>query len=434
MMLTDLSAFAWRVAVTTTIAVIVCLLLRRPVRAWLGAPAAYAVWSCVPLAIVAAVVPGPPAATAALSMPLLRAQPQPHGTPVLAPGWESALGIAWLVGAVAMAGWLWWQQSHFVRSLGPLRAQGNAVWSASHDRGLPASLGVWRPRIVVPADFATRYSGVERQLIVAHERLHLRRGDLQANLFAAALLCLGWCNPLVHLAWRAFRLDQELACDAGVLARHPRLRRRYADAMLKTHFGSAGAATVCHWTTPHALVQRIAALRALAPRGRTAGAALRRWNTPLVMLLALLASAAAWAAIPTHTPAVTHAGSTSRPPLDYATLTPPRYPKDAMDAGLEGSVELKIRMDASGIPQQIVILRSQPAGVFDAAVLAAARQWRLVPDKVHGRPVPTTVRVPVQFALDPPDEVAAPPGTDAPAAAGTQPARCAASACAAKKG
>nr|WP_258872298.1 energy transducer TonB [Xanthomonas campestris] len=115
-------------------------------------------------------------------------------------------------------------------------------------------------------------------------------------------------------------------------------------------------------------------------------------------------------------------------------MTPPRYPKDAMDAGLEGSVELKIRMDASGIPQQIVILRSQPAGVFDAAVLAAARQWRLVPDKVHGRPVPTTVRVPVQFALDPPDEVAVPPGTDAPAAAGAQPARCAASACAAKKG
>lgn len=156
MMLTDLSAFAWRVAVATTIAVIVCLLLRRPVRAWLGAPAAYAVWSCVPLAIVAAAVPGPPAATAALSMPLLRALPQPHGTPVLAPGWESALGIAWLVGAVAMAGWLWWWQSHFVRSLGPLRAQGNAVWSTGHDRGLPASLGVWRPRIVVPADFATR--------------------------------------------------------------------------------------------------------------------------------------------------------------------------------------------------------------------------------------------------------------------------------------
>ncbi|MGD3580303.1 M56 family metallopeptidase, partial [Xanthomonas citri pv. citri] len=42
-----------------------------------------------------------------------------------------------------------------------------------------------------------------------HERLHLRRGDLYANLLAALLLCIGWCNPLMHLAWRAFRLDQE---------------------------------------------------------------------------------------------------------------------------------------------------------------------------------------------------------------------------------
>ncbi len=30
------------------------------------------------------------------------------------------------------------------------------VWAATHDVGLPVSLGLWRPRIVLPMDFDTR--------------------------------------------------------------------------------------------------------------------------------------------------------------------------------------------------------------------------------------------------------------------------------------
>ncbi len=111
------------------------------------------------------------------------------------------LSAVWLAGAVAMAVALWWRQRRFVRSLGALQALDGGVWAATHDVGLPVSLGIWRPRIVLPMDFDTRYTAAERSLILAHERLrlhlhlHLRRGDLYANLLAALLLCIGWCNP-----------------------------------------------------------------------------------------------------------------------------------------------------------------------------------------------------------------------------------------------
>ncbi|NEK70586.1 MAG: energy transducer TonB, partial [Xanthomonas perforans] len=187
-------------------------------------------------AVLAAAIPGPPLASALPKMPAMVAMPLNLQEGDHA--WAGTLMATWLVGAVAMTVALWWRQRRFVRSLGALHALKGEVWAATHDVGLPVSLGLWRPRIVLPMDFDTRYSAAERTLILTHERLHLRRGDLYANLLAALLLCIGWWNPLMHLAWRAFRLDQELACDAEVLTRYPGKRRSYATAMLKTHCGA----------------------------------------------------------------------------------------------------------------------------------------------------------------------------------------------------
>lgn len=46
--------------------------------------------------------------------------------------------------------------------------------------------------------------------------------------------------------------------------------------------------------------------------------------------------------------------------------------------------------------------RAQPAGVFDAAAVEAAWKWQFNPETQDGQPVPGRVRVPVEFAPDPP--------------------------------
>ncbi|KFA36046.1 M56 family metallopeptidase, partial [Xanthomonas vasicola] len=179
-----------RVTVYSSAALLTCMLLRRALRAWLGATAAYAIWAAVPLAMLAAVMPRPPIVTALPKMPALVAMPlnlqgSEHA-------WSGEVLTVWLVGAAAMAVALWWRQRRFVRSLGVLHALDGGLWAATHDVGLPVSLGLWRRRIVLPMDFDTRYTAAERSLVLAHERLHLRRGDLYANLLAALLLCIGW--------------------------------------------------------------------------------------------------------------------------------------------------------------------------------------------------------------------------------------------------
>ena len=83
----------------------------------------------------------------------------------------------------------------------------------------PCLIGLVRPVIFLPAGFERDYSDAERRLALAHEIAHVARGDMAAALAALALQALQWPNPLAHLCLRAFRTDQEAACDAYVLAR-----------------------------------------------------------------------------------------------------------------------------------------------------------------------------------------------------------------------
>jgi hypothetical protein len=87
----------------------------------------------------------------------------------------------------------------------------------------------------VPADFGSRYSAEEQRLALDHESIHHRRGDIWCNLAALVVLALNWFNPVAWIAFRAFRADQELACDAAVAAAASAdARHDYACALIKS--------------------------------------------------------------------------------------------------------------------------------------------------------------------------------------------------------
>jgi len=119
--------------------------------------------------------------------------------------------------------------------------------------------------VLVPLDFEQRYTAEERDWVLAHERAHVRRGDTLVNAVAAAWLCIFWFDPVMFWAMRLLRFDQDLACDATVLAAAGRQHRgRYAQALLKAQLAGEGASippVACHWRSIHPLRRRIAALR-----------------------------------------------------------------------------------------------------------------------------------------------------------------------------
>lgn len=274
-MANELLLLIGRLALASSAAIAVVLALRPLLRHRLGAVHAYAAWLAVPATMAAVLLPplaiAPPQLAAAFidlggasAAPALGAAPS---SGVLAQ-W---LLLAWAAGTGLMAGHFFSSHWHYVRSLGRLAPAGDA-WVAEHEGAGPLLLGLWRQRVVLPRDFATRFSVEEQALILAHERFHAARRDPAANALLAMLQCCFWFNPLVHMAAPRFRLDQELACDATVMAVHPGSARVYASAMMKSQLDDATLSASCHWQSHHPLKERIMQLQhsPLAPSRRLA--------------------------------------------------------------------------------------------------------------------------------------------------------------------
>lgn len=83
-------------------------------------------------------------------------------------------------------------------------------------------------------------------------------------------------------------------------------------------------------------------------------------------------------------------------------MTPilPVYPKEARSRGIEGSVVVEVHIDETGRVRDIQILKADPPGVFDAAVLEAYGQARYRPALLDGRPVRYIGKYRVLFKLN----------------------------------
>ena len=280
--MTEVLSVLLRVNLALAIAVAGVMLLRLPARRLFGARIAYGLWILPPLAALAMLVPARVVTitVAAPPMEMARAAVGIAAAPERAPfDVEPLLAVLWLAGVVASLAWQTWRQVQFTQA-------------ARAGRAGPAVVGLLRPRVVTPADFAQRYTPAEREIVLAHEQAHLERGDPTVNAALALLTCVSWFNPAAHVMSHWLKIDQELACDARVVAAHPKARKAYAQAMLKTQLAARPLPLGCHWSS-HPLAQRVRLLTRPAPSlGR------RRLGANLTVALGLAGAAGAWAARP----------------------------------------------------------------------------------------------------------------------------------------
>ena len=65
--------------------------------------------------------------------------------------------------------------------------------------------------------------------------------------------------------------------------------------------------------------------------------------------------------------------------LKRTRFVPPVYPRQALEDEIEGTVRVRITVDTDGRVKSAEVIESTPAGVFDAATLAAVKRWRFQP-------------------------------------------------------
>lgn len=120
--------------------------------------------------------------------------------------------IVWLIGMGVMLLYAlisYLRLKRTVRTAIPLR---DNVWICDEVK-TPFILGVFRPRIYLPSDMDENTA----ELVLRHERAHLKRRDHLWKPLGFVLLCVYWFNPVLWLSYVLLCRDIELACDERVI-------------------------------------------------------------------------------------------------------------------------------------------------------------------------------------------------------------------------
>ncbi|SMB31127.1 putative TonB protein [Sterolibacterium denitrificans] len=89
------------------------------------------------------------------------------------------------------------------------------------------------------------------------------------------------------------------------------------------------------------------------------------------------------------------------PRFDAAYLDNPRpvYPTLSRRMGEQGTVQLRVQVDANGQPLDVKLHSSSGSPRLDNTAIEAVRRWRFVPARLGNKPVAASVIVPIVFSL-----------------------------------
>jgi len=271
----------------------------------------------------------------------------------------------------------------------------------------PSLFGFVRPRVLLPADLASRIPLEELRYIFLHELAHFRRGDIWIGWIVAFVQSLHWFNPFVWWAFYRMRADREIACDALALSyMRGEESGRYGGALINLleRFGHSQQLPVVAGILENKaqLKRRMTMItqfkRPTRREGVLAGALLT------ILSMALLTDAKddsfqsqeQSANNPSTMQPIRVGGGVQQSKLIYKA--DPMYPDNARAVGLSGKVVLMATTDEKGMVSDVRVVEGHP--VLGDAAATAVKRWRYSPTFLNGEPVPITTKVTIAFSTE----------------------------------
>lgn len=179
------------------------------------------------------------AGPAQLSGTSIDALSDPGGLPATEPpqhdvAWWQVLFAVWVVGTILRMAWL--LVLHARTRLLTSRARPSSSFDAlvtvlssrlglhrrirvltGDDVRMPLTWGIHHPVILLPRE-ALLWTEERLGIVLLHELSHIRRRDYLTALLAEVACAIYWPSPLVWVARRRVRMEQEQACDDRVLS------------------------------------------------------------------------------------------------------------------------------------------------------------------------------------------------------------------------
>lgn len=97
----------------------------------------------------------------------------------------------------------------------------------------PAIIGIWQPILLLPEALLHEETVDSLEPILAHELLHVHRGDTWVAILETVVRAVWWFHPQIQRAADAMSQAGELCCDQDVLSSLSFSPRQYAESLLQ---------------------------------------------------------------------------------------------------------------------------------------------------------------------------------------------------------
>lgn len=360
-----------------SVLILILLIIRQYVIQYIGVKAMYFIWGILPLSLLITALPFP-WLHINLAEPVKVLVVSTSST-VRAYSSNELWQNVWIFGVALLGLSTVAQYLHSLRHLKlipvdkPLSSlqhmQVNCLLFYSERIKSPILCGIVEPKLVLPIDFECSLTRQQQQLVIEHEICHLQRRDNIWNLIAFIIVLCFWFNPLIWLAYKYFRRDQELSCDAQVLANKSELKRiEYSKALLAVaineHRLPYGALAFKQLTAQQQLVERIIHIKNKNTPTQLAASLLMLLVVGTLLSLSFIGKMYSEHRIENDFK------------LNLVSRVTPKYPLKAAEQRIEGFVKLAFDVDENGFVSDIKVLESSPKNTFEQNAKYALSQWR----------------------------------------------------------
>lgn len=127
-----------------------------------------------------------------------------------------------------------WFHQLLVRTAQQLKLERLPAIVFSDQAVTPAVYGVFRPVLLLPANYFDSLSAGEAEHVLLHELAHLKRGDLWLHGLCLMLQIVYWFNPLMIWVRKQMKHVREICCDLTVARRLKEKTGQYRQTLLNT--------------------------------------------------------------------------------------------------------------------------------------------------------------------------------------------------------
>lgn len=122
------------------------------------------------------------------------------------------LTIIWIIGVVTMVAYSIISYIRLKNRVSTGMIMNDNIYECENISS-PFVLGIFKPKIYLPLGLLK----IEKNYIIKHEQIHIKRFDYIIKPFSFLVLCIHWFNPLVWLSFILMSKDMEMSCDEKVL-------------------------------------------------------------------------------------------------------------------------------------------------------------------------------------------------------------------------